>query len=211
MWYLRSQTNTKETLRSDGHMFVFRTKKFYSQLRSFLIHAAKQKSYTKGSTLNGTKTYIREKIQTMQLPHLNLLLFNFSSLIRRKMSNHGSRVSILLSKLQCQIGHGLRHTLHRHRLIVREPVVLRTNTVFSQWNSRCVNSHDQNILSIHTCVSTLALSIRVLASAIKPLMAQPSKQRQYKVGGCWPAHCVAERINLQLGKMYFNSMLCEEV
>lgn len=31
--------------------------------------------------------------------------------------------------------------------------------------------------SICTCVSTLALSIRVLASAIKPLMAQPLRQR----------------------------------
>lgn len=36
------------------------------------------------------------------------------------------------------------------------------------------------MLSMHTCVSTLALSIRVLASAIKPLMAQPLKKKESK-------------------------------
>lgn len=43
------------------------------------------------------------------------------------MTGHGSGVSILLSKLQGQIGHSLRYTLHRHCLIVREPVVLKKN------------------------------------------------------------------------------------
>lgn len=45
-----------------------------------------------------------------------------------KVTDHGARISVLLSKLQRQIGHSLRHTLHCHCLIVSEPVVLRRNT-----------------------------------------------------------------------------------
>lgn len=43
------------------------------------------------------------------------------------MTGHGAGVSILLSKLQGQVGHSLRDALHRHCLIVREPVVLKKN------------------------------------------------------------------------------------
>lgn len=65
------------------------------------------------------------------------------------------------------------------------------------------------MLSIHTCVSTLALSIRVLASAIKPLMAQPSKQRQQKVS--WDLQQKDSTCMVKLGEVYFNSILCKDV
>lgn len=109
------------------------------------------------------------------------------------MTDHSSGVSILLSKLQRQIGHGLRYTLHRHCLIVREPVVLRKKVVFHKKQSRSLISQNYNmrVTSIHTCVSTLALSIRVLASAIKPLMAQPSKQKDHDVRRSGAAHSAA--------------------
>lgn len=42
-------------------------------------------------------------------------------------SHHGSWIGIFLPELQGQVRHSLCHTLHRHRLVVGEPVILQEN------------------------------------------------------------------------------------
>lgn len=96
----------------------------------------------------------------------------------REVTDHGTRICVLLPKLQCQIGHSLCHTFHCHGLIVGEPVILRKETSAGYSCEKIQTEYHVIVAhSICTCVSTLALSIRVLASAIKPLMAQPLRQR----------------------------------
>lgn len=101
----------------------------------------------------------------------------------RWVTDHGTRICILLSKLQRQVGHGLSDTFHRHRLVVSEPVVLRRKRQRVSFRlqhgvSKTAEMNSVCVFSFHTCVSTRALSIKVLASAIKPLMAQPERWRR---------------------------------
>lgn len=44
--------------------------------------------------------------------------------MKSKETHHRTRVGVLLPKLQCQVGHCLGYALHRHGLIISEPVVL---------------------------------------------------------------------------------------
>lgn len=112
-----------------------------------------------------------------------------------RVTDHGARVCVFLSKLQCQVGHGLSHTLHRHRLIVSEPVVLTKHVhglvKHEQQAELLLISFQQCAHHFYTltCVSTLALSIRVLASAINPLMAQPLRIKEQKLGHCLYLTC----------------------
>lgn len=44
---------------------------------------------------------------------------------RGEVTNHGTGISVFLSKLQCQVRHSLSHALHCHCLVVGEPVILK--------------------------------------------------------------------------------------
>lgn len=108
-------------------------RKWYLQLRSFLINSSKQQCYSKGPRLEPKRINL-EKATNNENESLGKYVQRTNSLSpaeqqagstqASELTHHGTWICIFLSKLQSQIGHSLGHALHCHCFIVGEPMVL---------------------------------------------------------------------------------------
>lgn len=124
-------------------------------------------------------------------------------------THHGTRICIFFSKLQSQIGHRLGHTLHRHRLIVGEPVVLEEepSMVYLPKTRACQQPHQHtaHAPALELCleakpsrVSSLTLNLnawRYMGGEMLWDGLLPKAPKQHWTGGLLPRRAVTASRN----------------